>query len=97
MLCYVLLGLSSKATVSLSSTRDLQAQASFASNMAASNTCPGHVFFTLDVRHPSTEALSTLCAEIHSAANRIASEESEKGCSLEWTENFRQSNHHVPP
>ncbi len=52
------------------------------------NTCPGHVFFTLDVRHPSTDKLAALCGEIEAAAQRIAAEESEKGCSLEWVETF---------
>ena len=52
------------------------------------NTCPGHVFFTLDARHPSTDALANLCEEIHAAASRIAATESEKGCELEWLETF---------
>lgn len=52
------------------------------------NTCPGHVFFTLDVRHPSTDKLATLCSEIEAAAHRIASHDSEKGCTLDWLETF---------
>ncbi|EST07673.1 Peptidase M20, dimerization domain protein [Kalmanozyma brasiliensis GHG001] len=52
------------------------------------NTCPGHVFFTLDVRHPSTDALAALCSEIEAAARRIAAEDSEKGCGLDWLETF---------
>ncbi|CDR99791.1 related to N-carbamoyl-L-amino acid hydrolase [Sporisorium scitamineum] len=52
------------------------------------NTCPGHVFFTLDVRHPSTDSLTTLCTEIEAAGHRIASQESEKGCHVDWVETF---------
>lgn len=55
------------------------------------NTCPGHVFFTLDVRHPSTDKLAALCREIEAAAHRIASEESEKGCEVDWIETFNSS------
>ncbi|CBQ71928.1 related to N-carbamoyl-L-amino acid hydrolase [Sporisorium reilianum SRZ2] len=52
------------------------------------NTCPGHVFFTLDVRHPSTDSLAALCKDIEAAAHRIASDESERGCTLDWLETF---------
>ncbi|KAJ1028611.1 hypothetical protein NDA16_001777 [Ustilago loliicola] len=52
------------------------------------NTAPGHVFFTLDIRHPCTDKLASLCSAIESAAHRIASQDSEKGCELEWVETF---------
>ncbi|PWZ00541.1 amidase [Testicularia cyperi] len=52
------------------------------------NTCPGHVFLTLDVRHPDTASLEALCSDIEAQARRIAAEESERGCELEWTQTF---------
>ncbi|SPO21905.1 related to N-carbamoyl-L-amino acid hydrolase [Ustilago trichophora] len=52
------------------------------------NTCPSHVFFTLNVRHPSTDKLAALCSDIEAAAQRIGSDESKRGCDVEWEETF---------
>ena len=44
--------------------------------------------FTLDVRHPSTSKLSALCKAIEAQARHIAEKKSEKGCVLDWKEDF---------
>ncbi|EPQ28816.1 uncharacterized protein PFL1_03619 [Pseudozyma flocculosa PF-1] len=52
------------------------------------NTCPGHVFFTLDIRHPSTERLAALTSAIEARSRAVAGTGSERGCRLEWLETF---------
>ena len=46
---------------------------------------PSFVSLTLDIRHSSNEVLSKIDAAIQAEAERIAKDESERGCTLEWT------------
>lgn len=50
----------------------------------AVNTIPGHVSFTVDLRHPSDAAIAVIESEFKAQAEVIARSESEKGCTVEW-------------
>ncbi|KAF8918040.1 hypothetical protein CPB85DRAFT_1408297 [Mucidula mucida] len=52
------------------------------------NVFPSNVRMTVDVRHPSDEVLDALEKDIKIEAERLAREESEKGCQLKWTTDF---------
>lgn len=48
------------------------------------NTIPKHVKFTLDIRHTSDAKLSAIEKACREDFARIAADESERGCKLEW-------------
>ena len=50
----------------------------------STNTVPGRVILSMDMRHLQDEKLDAMDAELHKEAQRIAKEDSEKGCQLEW-------------
>ncbi|KAF8870445.1 hypothetical protein CPB85DRAFT_1446133 [Mucidula mucida] len=52
------------------------------------NVFPSNVRMTVDVRPPSDEVLDALEKDIKIEAERLAREESEKGCQLKWTTDF---------
>lgn len=43
---------------------------------------------SLDIRHPDDKALDSMDAEIQAEAERIAREDSERGCHLGWKVDF---------
>jgi acetylornithine deacetylase/succinyl-diaminopimelate desuccinylase-like protein len=50
----------------------------------STNTVPGKVVMSLDVRHRRDETLAVIDIELRKEVTRIAQEESEKGCTVEW-------------
>jgi acetylornithine deacetylase/succinyl-diaminopimelate desuccinylase-like protein len=48
------------------------------------NTFAGSVTFTLDIRHPNDDALEKMESACRSDFDKIAKEESEQGCTLDW-------------
>lgn len=50
----------------------------------STNTVPGKVVFSLDIRHPQDGTLDTMDKQLREEAARIAREESERGCTIEW-------------
>lgn len=50
------------------------------------NTMAQEVTFSLDIRHPNDKELKTIEERCHTEFHRIASEDSEKGCTVEWKE-----------
>ncbi|KAL8284163.1 hypothetical protein RQP46_004912 [Phenoliferia psychrophenolica] len=50
----------------------------------STNVIPSLVSLTLDIRHSSNEVLTAIDAAIQAEGERIAKEESERGCTLEW-------------
>lgn len=51
----------------------------------STNVTPGMVKFTVDARHPSSEALEKMERAMQTESRQIAEWHSEKGCSVEWT------------
>lgn len=51
----------------------------------STNVIPSLVKFSLDIRHPSTSRLHEIDKLIRAEAERIAAEDCELGCKLEWT------------
>lgn len=56
---------------------------------ASINTMARQVSFTLDVRHLDDGQLATLESEIKGAAHEIARKHSERGCELDWRDDFQ--------
>ncbi|KAF8464318.1 hypothetical protein JB92DRAFT_3064642 [Gautieria morchelliformis] len=50
----------------------------------STNTVPGKVVLSLDMRHPQNSALDALDAALHKEVDRIAQEDSERGCVVDW-------------
>ena len=50
----------------------------------STNTVPGKVVLSLDMRHPQDSALDALDAALHAEVARIAREDSERGCAVDW-------------
>jgi acetylornithine deacetylase/succinyl-diaminopimelate desuccinylase-like protein len=49
----------------------------------STNTVPGKVVLSLDMRHPQNSALDALDAALHKEVDRIAREDSERGCMVD--------------
>lgn len=50
----------------------------------STNTVPGKVVLSLDMRHPEDGALDALDIALHKEVDRIAQEDSERGCTVDW-------------
>jgi len=50
----------------------------------STNTVPGKVVLSMDMRHLKNETLDAMDAEFHQEVERISNEDSEKGCEVEW-------------
>lgn len=50
----------------------------------STNTVPGKVVFSLDMRHPFDDTLDIMDKQLREEVARIAHEESERGCTVEW-------------
>jgi acetylornithine deacetylase/succinyl-diaminopimelate desuccinylase-like protein len=50
----------------------------------STNTVPGKVVLSLDIRHPQDSVLNALDSALHTEVTRIAQEDSERGCQVEW-------------
>ncbi|KAF8505343.1 hypothetical protein BU17DRAFT_78212 [Hysterangium stoloniferum] len=50
----------------------------------STNTVPAKVVFSLDMRHHQDTVLDALDADLHKEAERIAREDSERGCTVDW-------------
>lgn len=57
----------------------------------AVNTIPSRAEFTIDLRHPSDDAIATIEAEFKDRAKVIAEDGSERGCTLQWETTRDQS------
>ncbi|KAF8598980.1 amidase [Ceratobasidium sp. AG-I] len=54
----------------------------------STNTSPGYVSMTIDMRHRNELDLDKIEAELRDEAELIATAKSEKGCNLKWTKDF---------
>ena len=52
--------------------------------------CPGSVRVTLDIRHPQDHKVDEMEAEMRQASDRIALQESEAGCTVDWSTDTTQ-------
>ena len=50
----------------------------------STNTVPGKVVLSLDMRHPQDSVLDELDVALHAEVARIAREDSERGCEVAW-------------
>lgn len=50
----------------------------------STNTVPGRVVLSMDMRHPDNEVLAAMAEELQREAEKMAKDESERGCTLQW-------------
>ncbi|QRW02368.1 Gly-Xaa carboxypeptidase [Ceratobasidium sp. AG-Ba] len=54
----------------------------------STNTTPGHVSMTIDMRHRSVLQLDKIETELRTESESIATTKCEKGCSVKWTKDY---------